>query len=114
MALSANNKSMDDYSFTKRLQFNGTMDSALPPTYRAIKFAVTGPCKITVYGMSGSGNTVRKLKISDGTAILSDSFLENDGNALGKGEYNYTGGAGNIYIGSASSGYNIYAVGVTY
>ncbi len=109
-----NKKEIDDYTFTKRIKLNGTYDKALPPTYRVVKFAVQAACKITVYGMSGSGGAVRNLVITDGTRILNDNFLSNDGNAIGKATYEYTGGAGDIYIGSAGSGYNIYAIGVEY
>ena len=105
----ANNKSMDGYDFTYRLQFQGTGD----PTKNAVKFAVTGACRITVYGMAGNSSaTDRPLVISDGTTELFNEVILGD--ALQKKVYDYEGGAGNLFIYSGNSGINLYMIKVVY
>lgn len=105
----ANNKSMDGYDFTYRLQFQGSGD----PTKNAVKFAVTGACRITVYGMAGNSSaTDRPLVISDGTTEFFNEVILGD--ALQKKVYDYTGGAGNLYIYSGNSGINLYMIKVVY
>ncbi|HPF51321.1 MAG TPA: cadherin-like beta sandwich domain-containing protein [Draconibacterium sp.] len=107
--ITANNKSMDGYNFTYRLQFQGTGD----PTKNAVKFAVTGACRITVYGMAGNSSaTDRPLVISDGTTELFNEVILGD--ALQKKVYDYNGGAGNLFIYSGNSGINLYMIKVVY
>ena len=104
-----NSKSMDGYDFTYRLQFQGTGD----PTKNAVKFAVTGACTVTIYGIAGNSSaTDRPVVISDGTTELFSEVIL--GNALQKKVYNYTGGAGNLYVYSGNSGINLYMIKVVY
>ncbi len=110
--IDGNSKSIDGYSFTKRLKLGGASDNLILPTYRALQFNVASACTITVYGMSSSSGVSRTLNITNGTSIL-DTYT-NDGTAIGKKEIVYTGGAGTIYILSTSGGFNIYGVKVTY
>ncbi|MDR0866185.1 MAG: cadherin-like beta sandwich domain-containing protein [Candidatus Symbiothrix sp.] len=105
----ANNKSMDGFSFTHRLQLQGSGST----TANALKFAVTGACKITVYGMAANSSaTDRPLIISDGTTELFSEVLLGD--VIYKKEYDYTGGAGDLYIYSGNSGLNLYMIRVAY
>jgi hypothetical protein len=111
VSIDSNNKSMDDYSFTRRIKMGGVSDDLILPTNRALKFDVAGNCTITVYGMSGSGGSARTFYITDGATQLAS--LENDGNALGKLVYDYDGGAKTLYI-TVGAAINFYGVGVDY
>jgi hypothetical protein len=105
----ANPKSMDGFDFTHRLQLQGTGD----PSKNAVKFNVTGTCKITVYGMAANGQaTDRPLIINNGTAELFSEIILGD--VLYKKEYNYTGNASDLYIYSGNSGINLYMIRVAY
>ncbi len=113
VAIDANNKSMDGYSFTQRLKLGGAgalQDGTLTATNRAVKFDVTGGAAITIYGMASASKleTPRVLAVTDGINELGS--LESDGNAIGKTVINYSGPATSIYIYSKSSGFNIYMI----
>lgn len=115
VSIDGNKKSYEDLSFTQRLKLGGGGGAAAGtflPTNRYVSFEVTGDATITVYGMSSSSNTERTLVFSDGEQSL--GTLVNDGNALGKQVVEYKGGATTIYLYSASSGFNIYAISVAY
>lgn len=104
MRLTSNSKSIDSYSFTHRLQLDGTGTT----TERAVKFAVEGPSTISVYMITGSGSTVRPLVVHDGTAEL--TRLNTEGSDIAKYTYYYAGSAGNIYLYSGDSGINLYGI----
>ncbi|MDR1764242.1 MAG: hypothetical protein LBR64_09910 [Dysgonamonadaceae bacterium] len=107
ISIDANNKSIDGYSFTKRLKLGGA--GTATDEGRNVSFDVTGDCKITVYGMaSSSGATDRSLVISDGTNELYKEIMLGD--VIYKHEFAYTGGATTIYIYSSSSGLNFYGI----
>jgi hypothetical protein len=106
-------KSIDGYSFTHRLNLNGGGST----TSRAVKFAVTGPCTVTVYSLSSSSGTDRILKVNNGsstTDIVVPSANNVEGKGTGKSTYTYTGGEGSLYIYSSSGGIYLYLVKVEY
>ncbi|MBQ2711656.1 MAG: hypothetical protein IJF66_06925 [Clostridia bacterium] len=107
--VTANSKSIDGFSFTQRLQLNGTMGD----DYRAIKFELTGACTIVVYGMAGSSSA------TDRAFVLKNSAFEvvNSVITLGDQIYKVTfevDEAGTYYIGSSNSGMNIYGIVLAY
>lgn len=110
----ASTKTIDGVEFTHCLKLGGSRSS----TYRLVGFHVDGPCTIKTYGQSASTSTARNLVISSssstplGTA-LNSTYCVSSSTAVAE-EYNYTGEAANIYIGSYNSGYNIYGIDVTY
>jgi hypothetical protein len=107
IAIDANDKSIDGYSFTKRLKLGGTGSA----TSRNVSFPVTGSCKIIVYGMaSSSGATDRSLIIHNGTTELHREILLGD--KIYKQEYDYIGEAATLYLYSSTSGLNFYAIKV--
>ncbi|MDR1416071.1 MAG: cadherin-like beta sandwich domain-containing protein [Prevotellaceae bacterium] len=108
MRYNENGKEMDGYTFTHRLQLNGTGDK----TKRTLKFDVAGACTITVYMVTGSGSTVRPLIVHDGTDEL--TRLNTEGSGICKGTYSYNGDSGSIYLYSGDSGINLYGVKVEY
>ena len=106
MRYNTNSKALDGYSFTHRLQLNGTGSI----TSRTLKFDVEDPTTITVYMVTGSGSSVRPLVVHNGAEEL--TRLNTDGSDIGKYVYNYTGSAGSIYLYSGDSGINLYGVKV--
>jgi len=105
--IDANSKSIDGYSFTKRLKLGGSGSPVADG--RNVSFEVTGTCKITVYGMASSSSAMdRSIIISDGTNELYKQLMPGD--AINKHEYDYTGGAATLYFYSSSSGLNFYAI----
>ena len=108
MAFDANAKKLDGYEFAKRLKLNGTGSDS----QRYIHFMIPGDCVITVYGMSGSNGKVRAANIAVGTFSEVAATLVNDGTAIGKAVYSYTGDATDVWIYSADSGFNIYGISV--
>ncbi|MDR6969399.1 hypothetical protein J2X31_003430 [Flavobacterium arsenatis] len=103
-AIEANNSGLfsDDYSGTKRLKLNGasyesgTTDFSMP-TKRYLFFAVTGACTVKVWFRTGGGGN-RNLYVTDGTSVVGTIGSSTSGERLIL-TANYTGGAGNLYIG---------------
>lgn len=109
IAIDGNGKSIDGYSFTKRLKLGGAGTPVAGG--RNISFEVTGPCKITIYGMASSAAaTDRSLIINDGTNEVHRELLLGD--AIYKQECDYTGGAATLYVYSSTSGLNFYGIKV--
>jgi hypothetical protein len=105
-------KSLDDYSFTRRLKLGGTGST----TSRAVKFDVAGACTVTVYSLSSSSSADRTLIVHDGTTQIGTiealGSVANSGTS--KGSVSYTGESGSLYLYSESSGINLYLVKVDY
>ena len=107
ITIDENEKSIDGYTFTKRLKFNGGGNASS----RNVHFKVVGNSKITVYGMSGSSSATRKIDINIGNSVVAQ--LTNDGTAIGKVEYIYSGEEEtDVYVYSDNSGNNIYGIKV--
>jgi hypothetical protein len=107
--LEANNKSLDGYNFTHRFKLNGSGSK----TDRFVSFPVTGDTTITIYGMSASSDNERTLNVVAGETVIGTFVNSAVAGALGKGSVNYKGGAATIYLYSASSGFNLYAINLT-
>ncbi len=118
--IDANNKRHGEYSFTHRLRFGGSgtiadnVNAPFLPSERAISFAVTGPSTITICALSSSSSTDRTLIMSDGITSLHTfaapgSYSDGTDNVPLE-TYQYTGGAGTLYLWSPSSGVNLYLV----
>lgn len=106
-----NAKSMDGYNFTHRLKLGGTGAADA----RHLWFAVTGNCTVEIYLMSGKSNEERFLNIAtDSFGANVQVFSAEDGNAITKITYSYTGEATNLYLYSKKSGINIYGIKLTY
>lgn len=110
MAIDASNKTVDGHTFTHRLKTNGTGKS----TSRHLYFSVTGACTIEVYLVSGSSSSERTLNIYSGSYGGTLLTTLSAGTTPDKQSYEYTGEATTIYMGSASSGINIYGINVKY
>ncbi len=105
----------DGYVSTNRLKTNGSggadpTSGEYTPTVRYLKFAVTGPCDITVWCRSG-GSSERTLYITDGTAVLG-SQTATDSSTPYIVNASYSGGAGSIYV-FGSNNFSLYKIEVS-
>ena len=112
VTIDGSNKTISDHTFTHRAKTGGSGSA----TARHFKFNVTGDCTIEVYAVSSSSQTgnERVLNIYSGSYGGSTIGTLTIGLTPSKETYNYTGGATTIYMGSASSGINFYAINVVY
>lgn len=106
MKYNTNNKSIDGFSFTHRMQLNAGGDY----TKQNVYFTTTSAATVLVYAMSGSSGTSRNLELADATGNVLGS-VANDGTAIGKMEYTIDG-AGTYYL-YGSGAMNIYYIAVT-
>ncbi len=108
-SIDGNEKSIDDINFTQRLKTGGSG----APDGRYIRFRVAPSTCITIYGMSGKADTERTLNIDFVQFGLNKASLTNDGNAIDKVEYEYTGTEdADVYVYSTNSGFNVYGIKV--
>lgn len=107
--------SADGYTATKRFKLNGGswdtgVSSYVMPTKRFIYFAVNGSCTVRVWFKTGGSGT-RTLYVTNGSSVIGSLGSSSSSDPLIL-TANYTGGAGNIYIG-ADQACNIYKIEVT-
>ena len=103
-------KTIDGHAFTHVLKTGGTGSAAA----RSLSFAVTGPCTIQVYLVSANTTSERTLNIYSGS--YGGTLLKTmpAATTAAKQSYSYTGSATTIYMGSANSGINFYAINLIY
>lgn len=114
-AIDSNNKSIDGYSFTKRFKFGGQSTSAKAGT-GYLKFDVTGPTDIVVYGMCGSSSATSDIYLSTecrSTSNYLKKWESVSGSAISKNEYSYSGDATTIYLYCSTNSANIYCIKAT-
>ena len=105
LKINGSNKTIDEVNYTKRLQITGTGNT----TKNHIHFIVSGPCKITVAGLSGSSSgDERDLGISVNGVEKKTTFSS----TMTKAVYEYTGDEADAYVYSTNSGLNLYYVKV--
>ena len=109
VSIDANPKSIDGYSFTKRLKFGGGGSTSK----NSIRFTTTGSATITVYYIGGKSGESRKLVLADSTGAEVTNGT-NDGTAIASFSTTSAVAAGTYYIYSAGSGINVYAVKIAY
>lgn len=115
LTIEENGKSIDGFKFTNRLKLGGTMKVEEGVVKAGIKIVVDGPSTITVYAISGSSSATRALRLctlSDEAGLV-DVMVDETvaGDAIGK--YVFTvDAAGTYYLGSKSSGINLYYIAV--
>lgn len=105
MTVDANNKTYGEHQFTHRLKLSGTGKT----TGRYVWFGVKGDCTVDIYLMSASATENRQLNVAAGTFANVVSTLDAIGDML-KQTYTYKGDATKIFLYSAKSGINIYAI----
>ena len=116
LTIDANGKSIDGFDFTLRLKLGGAMKVSDGAVVAGVKIVTNDAATIVVYGMSSSSSATRTLRLTtleDG-ALVDVEINENvAGDAIGKYEFAVPA-AGTYYLGSKSSGINIYYVEVVY
>ena len=112
LSIDSNSKSLDGFEFTKRLKLGGTMKVDSGVVKAGIKVVVDAPSKIVLYAMSGSSSADRVLQLTsfDGSALTELATADAPGASLAKCEFEVE--AGTYYIGSKSSGINVYYIAV--
>ena len=113
LTIEANGKSIDGFKFTNRLKLGGSMKVSDGVVAAGIKIVVDGPSTITVYAISGKSTEVRALRLctlTDG-ALVDVMVDENVGDPIVKCVFTVDA-AGTYYLGSKSSGINLYYVSV--
>ena len=103
-------KTIEGINFTHVLKTGGTGSAAA----RSLSFAVTGPCTIEVYLVSANTSSERILNIYSGSYSGDPLTTMTAATTAAKQTYAYTGGATTIYMGSANSGINFYAINLIY
>ncbi|MBQ1627326.1 MAG: hypothetical protein II100_07450, partial [Prevotella sp.] len=107
VAVDANSKSIDGYTFTKRLKFGG--GGSETARYASIEIPDNGT--ITAYYISGKSGDARTLNIATGTFNNVVASEPNDGKSIGSITYSYTGNdATTVYVYSAGSNINLYGI----
>lgn len=109
VTIDENEKSIDEYSFTKRLKFGGSGST----TKNTIKFTTSASANVTIYYMSGKSATERTLLLTNSTGTTVASGI-NNGDAIGSFTTDSAIDAGTYYIYSAGSGINVYGVKIVY
>lgn len=117
ISIDGSKKSYEDYSFTQRLKFGGTGgfdEETGEAVERVLSFPVNGNATITVIGTHASSTgDARTLMITAGGKENEVGTMEVIPGEITKKEISYTGDATTIYVYSASSGINLYLLGVT-
>lgn len=110
--IDANNKTVDDMSFTHRLKFggSGSFDEDGQPLSRVLSVDVKGNTNITIMAMSSSSSADRVLNIAAGHKDSIFAEFPALGASLTKGEYLYEGDAKKLFFYSPSSGVNVYYI----
>lgn len=109
VSIDENSKTVDEVAYTKRLKFGGTGSADA----RNLSFSVAGACTIEVVAQSSSSSADRELSIAAGSFDKVVGSMPAPGAAPAKSAFEYAGDATTIYIYSAKSGVNVYAIYVT-
>ena len=111
MTIAESEKEISGVKFTHVLKTGGSGSEEV----RSLSFDVKGDCTIDVYLISANSTSDRTLNIYtgsySGTPVATLPAL---GASAAKEQYQYQGPATTIYLGSANSGINIYAINLTY
>ena len=110
VTLATGAKTIDGVAFTHVLKTGGTGSA----TARSLSFAVTGACMIDIYMISANTTSERVMNLYAGSYSGTPLTTMTAGTTAAKQTYDYTGGPTTIYLGSANSGINFYAINVTY
>ncbi len=113
ISIDGSNKTIEDVAYTQRLKFGGTASMKNGVPSRVIGFPVDGDCTIVVAATSSSGSEERTVNVYDAAGNVLQAIAAPAGD-INVASVEYTGEAGEIFIGSAKSGSNIYFVRVEY
>lgn len=115
VTIDSSNKTFEDVKYTQRLKLGGTgsgPDTEAPSRY--LSFQVTGDCNIKVFfAHASSSGDDRTLNLATGeysSIAATQSLAAGETATL---SYDYKGGETTVYLYSANSGLNLYAIIVT-
>lgn len=115
VTIDGNSKTFEDVKYTQRLKLGGTgsgPDSEAPSRY--LSFQVTGDCNIKVhFAHASSSGEDRTLNLATGeysSIAATQTVAAGETATL---SYDYKGGETTVYLYSAKSGLNLYAIIVT-
>lgn len=114
--LDANNKTLNEVSYTNRLKSGGggsPAEGSLLPTTRYLSINVAGNSDIVFHVMSSSSSAIRVMQITNADGTLDDSIPEIIGTSLQEYTYSYQGAATTLYFYSKNSGLNFYYMSAT-
>ncbi|MBQ7420895.1 MAG: hypothetical protein IJV27_01920 [Prevotella sp.] len=107
VSIDGSNKTVDGVEYTQRLKFGGTGSAEA----RYVSFEVPGNTTISlVYAHASSSGDDRTLNIAAGEFGNIISTMTAVAGEVSTGSFNYEGDATTIYIYSANSGINLYAI----
>ena len=113
LAIDANGKEIDGFTFSLRLKLGGTMTASS----KYVKIVTNDAATIVVYGMASSkdatGRTLQICSLADGALSKLAETAEVGGAAIAKYELSVDA-AGEYYLGSTNSGINLYYIAVVY
>lgn len=115
-SLDANNKTLNEVSYTHRLKSGGGGAPAvgsLIPTTRYLSVNVAGNSQVVFHMMSSSSSASRVMQITNADGSLNDSITQIVGSALAEYTFSYQGSATTLYFYSKSSGLNFYNISAT-
>ncbi|MBP3251579.1 MAG: hypothetical protein J6M25_02900 [Prevotella sp.] len=108
--IDANTKTVDGVKYTQRLKLGGTGTEVS----RNLNFKVPGKCRVEVVLMSASGSANRTLNVATGTFDNVVATIDALGASATMGSFDYmTDEPTTIYLYSADSSINVYAIYVT-
>jgi hypothetical protein len=109
VTVDGNNKSIDGFSFTRRIKLGGAGNA----DYRSIAFKTTGASTVTIYAMSSNSGETRQFEMVDfNTGAVVGSVSNLGGSSISKVTFNAPR-AGIYYVRSVVSGVNVYYISVT-
>ena len=111
VAVDASKKTIDGTAYTKRLKLSGTGNESA----RYVSFDVDGPCQVKVcFAHASSSGDDRTLMASVGSFGTNATAVATvAAGATTTGTYYYDGEGATLYLYSANSGLNLYAIQVT-
>ena len=117
LAIDSNSKTIDGFTFAKRLKLGGTMKVDGGVVKAGVKIVTADKATIVVYAISSSSTehsrTLQLATLTEGALVKLAESEGVRGDAIAKFEFTVDA-AGEYYLGSTNSGINLYYIAVKY
>ena len=117
LAIDPNSKTIDGFTFAKRLKLGGTMKVDGGVVKAGVKIVTADKATIVVYAISSSSSehsrTLQLATLTEGALVKLAESEGVRGDAIAKFEFTVDA-AGEYYLGSTNSGINLYYIAVEY
>ena len=117
LSIDTNSKTIDGFTFTKRLKLGGTMKVDGGVVKAGVKIVTADKATIVVYAISSSSSdnsrTLQLATLTEGALVKLAESEGVPGDAVAKFEFTVDA-AGEYYLGSTNSGINLYYIAVEY